>query len=87
MLSSTEIYLVREHVEQPPFQLTVLRSVHIEECIGAECLREENPEAAGGMGIEMRCVGQHLTRDFGIVDERPDGRQMCCLPESAPRDE
>jgi hypothetical protein len=34
------------------------------------------------MGIEMRCVGQHLTRDFGIVDERPDGRQMCRLPES-----
>jgi hypothetical protein len=34
------------------------------------------------MGIEMRCVGEHLTRDFGIVDERPDGRQMCCRPES-----
>jgi hypothetical protein len=34
------------------------------------------------MGIEMRCVGQHLTRDLGIVDERTDGRQMCCAPQS-----
>ena len=56
--------------------------VRYKECIGAECLRNENPEAAMGMGIEMRCVGQHLKRDFGIVDERPDGRQMCCRPES-----
>jgi hypothetical protein len=34
------------------------------------------------MRIEMRCFGQHLTRDFGIADERPDGRQICSLPES-----
>ena len=60
----------------------MLRPVHIEEGIGAECLRNENPKAAGGMGIEMRRVGKHLTRDLGVVYERTDKRQMCCPPQS-----
>jgi hypothetical protein len=34
------------------------------------------------MGIEMRRVGKHLTRDLGIVYERTDRRQMCCPPQS-----
>ena len=63
----TRDVLGREHVEQHPLQLPVLRPVHIEERIGAECLRNENPKAAGGMGIEMRRVGKHLTAPFTNV--------------------
>lgn len=50
--------------------------------LGAECLRNENAEAAVRVGVEMRRVGQHLTHDLGIVDERTHRRQIYCPPQS-----